>query len=79
MPLYSKSKLDKVAVKERYKGFHEGRAGELRRQTHQRQRQKEQALPEPATKWFSVPVDAHVNADGVRIDAHSRPVKIVQP
>ena len=66
LPIYTKSTLNKVATKERYKGYQEGRAGELRRQVHLRQQEQEQLLP--AKAWYYVPVDEHVNSEEPHTD-----------
>jgi len=73
--LYSKNQVEDVAGEYGERGFEAGRAHEIRILEHERQR----ALEEKQLKeqYYRVPVPAHVNEEGIKIDEHFVPIKII--
>jgi hypothetical protein len=73
--LYTTSDLKDAETKAVRRGVQQGRAFEARASLMQDQAELEK--PRPESNYYEVPVPAHVNSDGVRIEAHKKTVKIV--
>lgn len=73
--MYGSRQVAEICEQSREAGYHEGVASEVRRAEHQHQAAlAEQQFEE---RFYRVPVPEHINEDGVLIEAHMVPVRIV--
>lgn len=77
--LVTKSQLRKQVNSAQQQGVRQGRADEVRKAYHRKQAERVLPDPDPEKSWYSVPVSAHRNSEGVLIEAHNVPIQIVKP
>lgn len=73
--LYSGSQVDDITEQHRQRGLEEGYARAVRVAAHEEQNAAAQKQVEE--RYYVVPVPAHVNAQGVRIEDHFVPFRVV--
>lgn len=73
--LYTEKQVKEVTSQSQEVGFDEGRSNEIRHAEHARQ--KELAEKQSKVKFYKVHVPAHTNADGIKVDEHYIPIRIV--
>lgn len=61
------------------KGVAAGRVHTVRQEYHRREMEKELPPPPVPKKYYRIPVPAHTNSEGVRVEAHEVTLEIVQP
>lgn len=77
--LPTKSNLRAESARAYQRGLLEGRAQETRRSFLEEQRERERPKPPPEVQYYRIPVPAHVDEDGVKIDAHSATIPVLEP
>ena len=60
------------------KGFREGRAHEVRRAYHAKQKEKALPKPPPRKSYYELEIPEHRNADGIWIAPHKTTIGITQ-
>ena len=77
--LHSQSHLEELVSYAQQDGLRRGRAAAVRETYHREQAELALPEPEPEKVWYSVPIPAHRNSEGVIIEAHNAPIQIVRP
>ena len=72
---YTERQVEAIIGQSREVGFYEGRATEIRSAEHARQ--QELTEKQSKVKFYKVHVPAHTNADGIEVDEHYVPIRIV--
>ena len=73
--LYTEKQVKEVVRQSHEAGVDEGNSNQIRHAEHARQ--KELAEKQSTVKFYKVHVPAHTNADGIKVDEHYVPIRIV--
>lgn len=82
--VYTATQLNQVRQQAYRSGLADGKAAQVRQDYHDEQWAR--GLPEstepmvlPPKRLYQVPIPEHIASDGVKIEAHTLPIQVLQP
>ena len=76
--LHTNGDLKEESKKGYQRGLLEGAAREARRAFYEEQLERERPKPPPELEYYKVPIPAHVDEDGVKVEAHTVTVPVLK-